>query len=136
MLFNNSNTNYPIVINKVIPAGYDFDIALLDWFAMCKETREAIIAYAGYNEDVECLASQECSVAIIVPRRQFVLDLNNVYLHISTIGRIDPNDINSYIIKCLNGNIETLENPVTLSAMEKIEILCSQIQSKDMRGVI
>ena len=136
MLFNNGNTNHSIVISEVIPAGYDFDIALLDWFAMSKETREAIIAYAGYNEDVECLASQECSVAIIIPRRQFVLDLNNVYLHISTIGRIDPSDIIGFIKGCLNGDIELLENPVTLSAMEKIEILCFQIQSKDMRGVI
>lgn len=134
MLLNNSNTNHSVVFGKTI-IGQAFDIILLDWLAMCNETRKAIIEYAGYD-DIEATALQDCTAAIIIPRRKGTLDLNKVYLHISTIGRIEPSDITSFITEYLHGNVDELENPVTLSGREKIEILCSLIPTKDLRGVI
>ena len=65
-----------------------------------------------------------------------MLDLNKVYLHISTIGRIEPSDIIGFITGYLHGNVDELENSITLSGREKVEILCSLIPTKDLRGVI
>lgn len=134
MLLGNKETNYSIVLKKTITCG-SFDMILLDWFAMNEKTRKAIISYCGNNDD-ESMATQRCTAAIIIPRENSGLRLNNCRLHISTIGNIDPSDISGFITEQLQGDATRLENPVTLTGREKIEILGSLIPTIDMREVI
>lgn len=135
MLLGNKGTNYPIVIRKIITEDF-FNIILLDWFAMNKETREAIVLYCKDDDDGKITATQQCTAVVIIPRENTGLQLNSCRLHISTIGNIDPSDITGFITECLQGDVDRLENPVTLSGCEKVEILCSMIPVIDMRGVV
>lgn len=136
MFFYNKERNYPLVTKKII-VGQKFDIILLDWFEMDKETRMAILEYTVDSKDEKPNASQECTAAIIIPRdTDGKLRLDNCRLHISTIGRIDPSNISGFINKYLGGNTDKLENPITLSGADKVAILCSVVPMVDMRGVV
>lgn len=135
MFFHGKEQDYQIVIKKTI-VKQNYNIILLDWFNMYKETREAILEYAISEADKRPKASSKCTAAVIIPRNDGKLDFNNCRLHISTIGRIDPSDISGFINKYMGGNANRLENLVTLSGCEKVMILCMMLPSLDMRGVV
>lgn len=110
--------NYVMVLMHRDSLGDDFRHWLID-------------SYSN-DEDHE----MDFSLVLIIGRKNGLLDFENCYLHISTIGAITTDDFAFFIKNVLKGRIELLDNQVTLSTDEKIEILNRLIPYIDMREVI
>lgn len=136
MLFINTKTELTIALKECINKDR-FCLAVLDWLNMEYSERKKIILKIGYDkEEAEEIAKDFCTAVILIPRecKTGMLNYSQCYLHISTLGAlINPEEIADFLMDSIE--ISELENPVTLCAKEKMEIMSKIIPSHDMREV-
>ncbi len=136
MFFNNDKSDLSITVKDCLNR-HGFCMAVLDWVKMELSDRIKIALKIGYDEEESKeVATELCTAVILIPREctTGMLDYSHCYLHISTLGAlINPEDIADFLMDSIE--ISELENPIILSAKEKMEIMSKIIPSHDMREV-
>lgn len=113
----------------------NFALAVIDWSKLGYNTRIGILTSIGFDEDAEDLAEEYCTAAVIIQKKNSILDFNNCWLHISTIGRLPDIEVLQYIKECFLRSEVDFENVVELNIEERFYILGEIIPSIDMREV-
>ncbi len=107
----------------------NYIIINFDWKTSSKNFKEAIMKCQGCESDPD----NSITVCLLMPLIAGHPNVDCCYLHISTIGVLNIEDIVDFIDNNLKNNLSLLDTSVVLTPREKIEILSNLIPSKDYR---
>lgn len=132
MKLKGSNVTTDISFNLVINT-QAFLLAVLDWREFDLKFREEVCKLLGCEEYINDIVNDNFSVALVVPRTNGLIDFNQSYLHILTIGIVGIAQLMTSVIEQLK------EDPlitVSITSYEKIDLLSRVIKTTDLRKVV
>lgn len=112
-----------------------YALFFIDWCLLDYDTRKQIILSTVGEEEIAA-AKNITTLAIVVPRVDGILNMNEAYLHISTFATINPDDIKEFISVSFKNDLSLYKDKVRLEPKEKIELILKLTPCKDMREVI